>query len=223
MNLEPDFIKDAEGAIFDLDGVIVDTAKYHYVAWKRLADELRFEFTEAHNERLKGVSRVRSLEILLEIGGFDFGETLKQQMLTLKNGWYLEYIHQMTGEEILPGTRQYIEMLKSRGVRIALGSASKNAQTILNRLGIEDLFDVVIDGTSVSEAKPSPEVFIRGAEGLKLSPERCVVFEDASSGVEAAHRAQMRAIGIGSKENLPDADCNVSGLYELLSGSPTIN
>lgn len=219
MHQEPDFMEHAKGAIFDLDGVIVDTAKYHYIAWKRLADELRFEFTEADNERLKGVSRVRSLEILLEIGGLDFGDAIKQQMLTLKNEWYLEYIHKMTVDEILPGSRDYIEGLKARGVRVALGSASKNATLILDRLQIGDLFEAVIDGNVVSKAKPAPDVFLQGADALGLSPQNCVVFEDAEAGVESAHRAQMKVIGVGSVEALPEADFHITGLDDLLDSN----
>ncbi|WP_269522560.1 beta-phosphoglucomutase [Coraliomargarita parva] len=212
----PSFLENIKGAIFDLDGVIVDTAKYHYLAWRRLAEELRFEFTEADNERLKGVSRVRSLEILLEIGQMDIGDALKQEMLRLKNEWYLEYIYKMPKEEILPGAREYIEMLKANGAKVALGSASKNAPLILERLEITDLFDSVVDGNSVSEAKPAPDVFLKGAQSLSLAPEDCVVFEDAEAGIEAAHRAKMKAVGIGSKALLPEADYNISGLDQLI-------
>lgn len=211
----PSFLDDAKGALFDLDGVIVDTAKYHYLAWKRLADELRFEFTEAHNERLKGVSRVRSLEILLEIGGIDIGDALKQEMLRLKNEWYLEYIYKMPKEEILPGAREYIEGLKAQGVKVALGSASKNAPLILERLEITDLFEAIIDGNSVSAAKPDPDVFLQGAKALGLAPEACVVYEDAEAGIEAAHRAGMKAVGIGTAELLPEADLHIQNLGEL--------
>ncbi len=212
----PAFVEQAKGAIFDLDGVIVDTAKYHYLAWKRLADELRCEFTEADNERLKGVSRVRSLEILLEIGQKDFGDTLKLEMLRLKNEWYLEYIHQMPKEEILPGAREHIEGIRARGVKVALGSASKNAPLILERLGITHLFDCIIDGNSVSAAKPAPDVFLQAAEGIGLEPSDCVVFEDAEAGIEAAHRAHMKTVGVGSPQLLPQADFHIRVLADLL-------
>jgi len=212
----PAFIEQAKGAIFDLDGVIVDTAKYHYLAWKRLANELRFEFTEADNERLKGVSRVRSLEILLEVGQMDIGDDLKQEMLRLKNDWYLEFIYKMPKEEILPGTRQYIEGLKARGIKVALGSASKNAPLILERLEITDLFEAIVDGNSVSAAKPAPDVFLQGATALGLEPTSCVVYEDAEAGIEAAHRAGMKAVGIGTCLTLPDADFHISNLSELI-------
>ncbi|MBC2595216.1 beta-phosphoglucomutase [Ruficoccus amylovorans] len=219
MNHLPDFISRARGALFDLDGVIVDTAKYHYLAWKRLANELRFDFTEADNERLKGVSRMRSLDILLELGKFDIGEALRERMSILKDNWYVEYISHMTQDEILPGAREYIQSLREQGVRIALGSASRNAPLILDKLHITDLFDAVIDGNSVTNAKPDPEVFLRGAKSLGLQPGECVVYEDAEAGVEAAHRAGMKAVGIGTSQTLPEADYIISGLHELVGKS----
>lgn len=205
-----------KGAIFDLDGVIVDTAKYHYLAWKRLAGELGFEFTPKDNERLKGVSRMRSLEILLEVGGIAAGEAERLAMAEKKNNWYVDYIRKMDESELLKGAREYILKLKSRGVKIALGSASKNSPMILENLKIADLFDAVIDGNKVSKAKPDPEVFTLGARELGLPPEDCVVFEDAEAGVEAARRAGMKVVGIGDRQILKDADFVVAGLYELL-------
>ncbi|MDP0497796.1 MAG: beta-phosphoglucomutase [Verrucomicrobiota bacterium JB024] len=216
MNHLPDFLTTARGALFDLDGVIVDTAKYHYQAWKRLANELRFDFTELDNERLKGVSRMRSLDILLEIGKFDIGEALRERMSILKDNWYVEYISRMSEDEILSGAREYIQYLRSQGVKTALGSASRNAPLILEKLRITDLFDAIIDGNCVTHAKPDPEVFLRGAEALGLPPESCVVYEDAEAGVEAAHRAGMKAVGIGTAEALPEADFIVASLGELL-------
>lgn len=205
-----------KGAIFDLDGVIVDTAKYHYLAWARLARELGFEFTLQDNERLKGVSRARSLEILLEIGRKSFSEPEKSSLAEKKNNWYVEYIRQMDETELLKGAREYIVKLKNQGTKVALGSASKNAPMILNNLNIMELFDTVIDGNKVSKAKPDPEVFSLGASEMGLAPKDCVVFEDAEAGVEAAKRAGMKVVGIGRKEILSDADLVVAGLYELL-------
>ncbi len=216
----PTFIQQARGALFDLDGVIVDTAKYHYEAWKRLADELRFEFTELDNERLKGVSRLRSLDILLEVGQLDIGQDLRVHMSRLKDEWYVEMISAMGEDEILPGAREYIQSLRSQGVKIALGSASRNAPLILDKLKITDLFDAVIDGNCVANAKPDPEVFLRGAKALGLEPQACVVYEDAEAGVEAAHRAKMKAVGIGTAQALPRADFIVKSLAELLEPSP---
>ncbi|HEX2927779.1 MAG TPA: beta-phosphoglucomutase [Ruminiclostridium sp.] len=205
-----------KGALFDLDGVIVDTAKYHYLAWKRLAEELGFQFTEEHNERLKGVSRMRSLEILLEVGGISCSEEEKLAMAEKKNNWYVEYIKKMDETEILKGAREYLLKLKGGGVKIALGSASKNAPMILDNLGITDLFDAVIDGNKVSKAKPDPEVFLLGAKELGLKAADCIVYEDAEAGIEAARRAGMGTVGIGSRDILKAADMVVKGLYELL-------
>ncbi|WP_039834376.1 HAD hydrolase-like protein, partial [Paenibacillus sonchi] len=143
-----------KGAIFDLDGVIVNTAKYHYLAWRSLAADLGFEFTEAHNERLKGVSRMRSLDILLEIGGLEFDEAEKAAMAERKNRRYVDYISRLDDSELLPGVREYLGRLKERGIGIALGSASKNAVFILDKLKITGLFDAVVDGNTVSRAKP---------------------------------------------------------------------
>lgn len=204
-----------KACLFDLDGVIVDTAKYHYLAWKRLADELGFEFTEHDNERLKGVSRVRSLEILLEIGGITRSEEEKAAMATRKNEWYVDYIKSMDASEILPGVTDFLASLKLNGIKIALGSASKNARMILTNIGMLDAFDAIIDGNKTSEAKPDPEVFLLGAEALGVAAEECVVFEDAEAGVEAAIRASMHVIGIGSPEQLGAADFTIKQFTEL--------
>ncbi|MGC6768372.1 beta-phosphoglucomutase [Enterococcus sp. LJL51] len=205
-----------KGAIFDLDGVIVDTAKYHYLAWKKLANQLGFDFTEEQNERLKGVSRVRSLEILLEIGGINLTEEEQEKYRELKNEWYLDYIKDMKTDELLKGAKEYILQLKKAGIKISLGSASKNAVLILKNLDIYDLFDAIIDGNQVSKAKPDPEVFLKAAEALGLDSSVCTVFEDAEAGVQAGKAAGMYVVGIGTKENLPEADRVVAGLYELL-------
>ncbi|MBN1411729.1 MAG: beta-phosphoglucomutase [Spirochaetales bacterium] len=202
-------------AIFDLDGVIVDTAKYHYLAWKKLAKTLGFDFSESDNERLKGVSRMQSLDILLEIGGLQCTEVEKTVMADKKNQWYLEYIDSMTPAEILPGAEEYVRSLKARGLKTALGSASKNARKILDKLNLSSVFDVVVDGKMVSHTKPDPEVFLTAAKLLKGDPAECVVFEDAEAGIEAAKRAGMYAVGIGKPEVLPKADIIVSGLQEL--------
>jgi len=205
-----------KGAIFDLDGVIVDTAKYHFLAWRELAARLGFVFTEADNERLKGVSRMRSLDILLEVGGVSLPEEEKQRCAAWKNDKYVEYISQLDESELLPGAREYLTALRGQGVRTALGSASKNAGLILARLNIPDLFDAIVDGTKVEKAKPDPEVFLLGARELELAPAECVVFEDASAGIEAAKAAGMRAVGVGRAELLPGADAWIAGLHEAL-------
>jgi len=197
--------------IFDLDGVVVDTAKYHYIAWKSLANELGFDFTEEDNERLKGVSRMTSLDILLEIGGVELDEKTKLELADKKNKNYVEFILKMTPDEILPGVKDFFNELKAERVKIALGSASKNAMTILNQLELTDYFDAVVDGTHVSNAKPDPEVFLKGAELLGFSPSECIVFEDAEAGVEAAINGNMRCVGIGSPEVLGKANIVVPG------------
>ncbi|HYF84171.1 MAG TPA: beta-phosphoglucomutase [Clostridia bacterium] len=204
-----------KGCIFDLDGVIVDTAKYHYLAWKRLSDELGFEFSQKDNERLKGVSRMACMEILIEIGGLSLSEAEKHSYADKKNGWYVEYISDIGEEEVLPGARDFITRLKAAGIKIALGSASKNAGIILKSLKLTEYFDAIIDGNKVSKAKPDPEVFLLGAQELGLPPENCVVFEDAKAGVEAARRAGMKCIGIGTSPELSDADIMIPGFENV--------
>lgn len=206
-----------KAALFDLDGVIVDTAKYHYLAWKRLADELGFVFTEKDNERLKGVSRTRSLEILLEVGGLlgSFSEAEMSKMADRKNNWYVEYISKMDESEILKGTIECLDGFRELGVKIALGSASKNAMLILKNLKLISYFNAIIDGTKVSKAKPDPEVFLLGAKEVGVDPKDCLVFEDAQAGIEAAKAGGMKAIAIGKPEDLQGYDRIYSGLFEV--------
>lgn len=192
--------------IFDLDGVIVDTAKYHYLAWKNLANSLGFDFTEEQNEQLKGVSRVKSLEILLNIGNVTLSEEKKQQLLVEKNKEYLEYVNKMTSEEILIGVNNILHFLEENNIEFALGSASKNAPLILEKVGLLHRFSAIVDGNDVTQAKPNPEVFLKAAEKLNVKPENCVVVEDAIAGVKAANAANMVSIGIGSKNTLSEAN-----------------
>jgi beta-phosphoglucomutase len=201
--------------IFDLDGVIVDTAKYHFLAWKRLADQLGINFTERDNERLKGVSRMESLDIILEIGKRKMNPDQRNEYATLKNKWYVNYINKMTPEDLLPGGLKFINELKNSGIRVAIGSASKNTPLILERVGIKGLFDVIADGNIVSKAKPDPEVFIKAANLMGIEPEKCTVFEDAIAGVEAAINAGMMCIGVGSPAVLTKAHFVISGLSEM--------
>lgn len=204
-----------KACIFDLDGVIVDTARYHFLAWKRLTDQLGINFNIEDNERLKGVSRMASLEIILEIGKLKLDENKKLEYATLKNKWYVEYISKMTPAEILPGSLPFINELRNAGIRTAIGSASKNTPMILERVGIKDLFDAVSDGNIISKAKPDPEVFLKAAEMVNVRPEECVVFEDAVAGIQAALNAKMKCVGIGSPAILTKADFVVPGLYEM--------
>ena len=157
--------------IFDLDGVVVDTAKYHFIAWRKLANELGFEFTVEENERLKGVSRMDSLNILLEIGKKTYDEETKIKLAEKKNNWYVEYITKMDESEILPGVKEFMTLLKTENIKIALGSVSKNAMSILNNIHLTEYFDSIIDGTKVSNAKPDPEVFLNAAKELKVLPQ----------------------------------------------------
>lgn len=204
-----------KACIFDLDGVVVNTAKYHYLAWKRLAEELGFEFTEEQNERLKGVSRMKSLDILLEIGNKNFNEEEKFKLAEKKNSWYKRYISNMKEDEILPGTKEFLKVLREKGVKTALGSVSKNAMIILNNLKLAKYFDAVIDGNKVSRAKPDPEVFLLGAREVNVEPKNCVVFEDAQAGIEAAINAGMYSIGIGNPRILDKANFVITSLNEM--------
>ncbi len=203
-----------KGLLFDLDGVIVDTAKYHYLAWKNLAESLGVEFTLEDNEKLKGVSRIQSFQIILEIGKIEMPIEEQQIYCVKKNNEYLKYIEKLTIDECLPGVKSFIENAKENGFKIGLGSASKNAKLILDKLELTELFDVIVDGTMVEKAKPDPEVFKMGAELLGLTARECIVFEDAFAGVEAAHSAGMVAVGIGSEENLGKAELCIEGFED---------
>ena len=199
-------MKNRSAFIFDLDGVIVDTAKYHYLAWKKLANELGFEFTKEQNELFKGVSRKRCLEILLDIGDIDATQAQFDTWMVEKNEDYLGYIEDMDSSEILPDVVKVLDFLKDEGVPMAVGSASKNAKPILEKVGLMAYFDAIVDGTNVVKAKPDPEVFLIAAERLNAEPKNCVVFEDAVAGIEAANNAHMTSIGIGEQKTLSKAD-----------------
>jgi len=207
-----------KAALFDLDGVIVDTAKFHYLAWRELANGLGFDISEAQNEHLKGISRMESLDVILGWGKVTLEPAEKERLATVKNGRYVEMIKTIDASEILPGARDYLLALRTRGVKIALGSASKNAEMILKSLGILDLFDAIVDGNQVTKSKPDPQVFALGAQALGVAPKDCIVYEDAVAGVDAAKAAGMHAVGIGKPENLPRADLVVPGLFALLEG-----
>lgn len=204
-----------KACIFDLDGVIVDTAVYHYKAWRRLANQLGFDFTEQQNEELKGISRIESLKIILNWGGVTKSDEEMEELATLKNIWYVDMITKMTPDEILPGAREFLELVRANNYLTALGSASKNSETILNQIGLIHLFDALVDGNKVTKSKPDPEVFLVGAKELNVSPEQCVVFEDAIAGVQAAKAGKMKAVGIGKADVLTEADIVVAGLNEM--------
>jgi beta-phosphoglucomutase len=192
--------------IFDLDGVIVDTAKYHFIAWQKIATEIGIEFTLEHNEQLKGVSRVRSLELILELGKVVASQEDKNKWLIQKNENYLSYLVDMDESELLPGILPILKYLKENSQKIALGSASKNARPILEKTGILHYFDAIVDGNDVANAKPDPEVFLQAAKLIGISNENSIVFEDSVAGIQAANTAKMTSIGIGNKEILYEAD-----------------
>lgn len=192
--------------IFDLDGVIVDTAKYHFLAWKKLANSMDVDFTEHQNEQLKGVSRIKSLEKILAWGDKSVSEDEFIRLMALKNDDYLTYIEKMDAAEILPDVSKTLDFLRKTEQHIALGSASKNARMILEKVNILDKFDVIVDGNDVTKAKPDPEVFLKAAEQCGVAPKNCIVFEDAVAGIQAANNANMVSIGIGEKETLHEAD-----------------
>jgi len=199
-----------QAVIFDLDGVIVDTAHYHFIAWKRLAKELGIDFTEQDNEQLKGVSRMRSLEIILELGNLRLSQEEMERLATKKNQWFVDYINAMKPDEIFPGVKEMIQKIRANGIKIGLASSSKNADTVLTLLNIKNLFDVIVDGTMITHTKPDPEIFLLTAKKLNLTPSHCLVFEDAEAGVEAAIAAGMKCVGVGSPQQLSKADVVVS-------------
>lgn len=204
-----------KGCIFDLDGVLVDTAKYHYQPWRKLAKQLNFEFTEEENESLKGVNRLDSLKLILGWAGVNVSESLFNELADKKNSWYVEMIEKLNPSDLLPGVLEFLNELKTAGYRIALGSASKNAHLILNKMQIVNYFDAIVDGSSVSESKPNPAVFLKAARLIGLNARDCIVLEDAVSGVEAAKNAGMKVIGIGEAEILTGADIVISGIDEM--------
>ena len=203
------------GIIFDLDGVIVDTAKYHFHAWKSLANDLGFDFDEAQNEQLKGVSRRDSLELILNWGGKELSEEDKLVWMEKKNRRYLEFVDKMGQEEILDGILPLLAELQFQKIPVALGSASKNSVRILNQLNLNDFFDVIIDGNKVTKGKPDPETFLLGAEAMSLKPENIIVFEDSEKGIQAAKTGGFKAIGIGKSENLAAADYVIPGFSNI--------
>ena len=205
-----------KAVIFDLDGVLVDTAVYHFEAWHRLAEGLGYSFSTVDNEQLKGVSRVESLELILKWAGLEKSKSEKEALLQQKNDWYLELIDQLSPVHLLSGSLELLQKLRERGIKIALGSASKNALGILEKTGIVGYFDALIDGNAVQLSKPNPEVFLKGADALGIAASACLVLEDAQAGIDAARAAGMQVIGIGEAENLKGADLVVAALGRLV-------
>ena len=204
-----------KGFIFDLDGVIVDTAKYHFLAWKKLANDIGIDFTETQNEQLKGVSRVRSLEKILSWGNKTISQDEFMELMAKKNNDYLSYIAKMDESEILPDVPKILNYLIKDQQPISLGSASKNARQILEKVNLISNFNAIVDGNDVSNAKPDPEVFLNAAKLLEVAPENCIVFEDSLAGVQAANNGSMISIGIGEEEVLKEADYVFNDFTEI--------
>lgn len=183
--------------IFDLDGVVVSTDEYHYLGWKRLADEEGIYFDHEINHRLRGVSRMESLAILLERAEVDYADEQKQEMAERKNGYYRESLQNLTPDDILPGVMEVLDLLKANGIKVAIGSSSRNSPTILERVGLGTYFDATADGNDISNSKPDPEVFLVAAERLGIAPADCLVVEDANAGVDAAVAAGMACVAVG--------------------------
>lgn len=200
-----------QACIFDMDGVIVDSAKYHFRAWRQLAVDLSIDFTEDDNEALKGLSRVDSLELILNKGDLHLDNDTKVALMNRKNERYLDLIAAMSPEEILPGVRDFMIEIKAAGIKIGLGSSSQNAIRILDAIQLTELFDAVIDGNRVTYSKPDPEVFIIGAKEMGVEPQATVVFEDALAGIDAAHRGNFKVIGVGDPKILSTAHAVIPG------------
>jgi len=205
-----------KGFIFDLDGVLVDTARFHYLAWKRLAREaFGFELTEELNEQFKGVNRIACMKLLCRWTGAQLSPEDFAAMTDRKNGWYVEYVERMTPEDVLPGALEFVKQCRAAGLRLAIGSASKNCRLVLERTGLGPLFDAVSDGTVIARAKPDPEVFLSAASMLGLSPSECAVFEDAQAGIDAAKAGGMKAVAISASGALNGFDAAYPGLYAI--------
>lgn len=203
-----------QGVIFDLDGVITDTARYHYLAWKKLTDELGIYFDEVINERLKGVSRLESLDIILEKSSIKYSQEEKEYYANKKNEYYKEMIKKITHEDLLPGVDSFIEKLKKRGIKTAIASVSKNAFTVVENLKIKDKFDYIVDANEIVNGKPDPEIFLNAAKHLGISPENCIGIEDSAAGITAIKKAGMYAVGVGNPETVREADLILKDLSE---------
>jgi len=204
-----------EGVIFDLDGVLVSTDELHYQAWKRLADEEGIHFDRRINHRLRGVSRMQSLEILLERAARRYSPTEKTALAERKNATYRRLLERLSGDDALPGAREMLRELAGRGVKTAIASASRNAPAILQRVGLAGQADALVDGNDVTRSKPDPEIFLLAAERLDLPPRACLVVEDAAAGIEAGRRAGMAVFGIGTPDRLPGVEHLAESLAQV--------
>lgn len=204
-----------EAVIFDLDGVIVTTDDYHYEAWKKIADQENIYFDREINERLRGVSRMESLDIILEKSSKIYNEEEKIELATRKNDYYKNLLENLTKEDILPGILETLKLLEDKKIKTAIGSSSKNTIFILNKIGLIDKFDAIVDGTMIKNSKPDPEVFLQAAEKVGIKVEKCLVVEDADAGVEAGKRAGMIVLGVGSAKNNENADYKSENMEEF--------
>lgn len=209
-----DLSEKMKGFVFNLDGVIVDTAKYHYMAWRQLADEMGIDFPREQHEQLRSLGRMESLEKILEWGGLYMTEAEKLHWADVKNNWYQGLIANMTPEEVLPGVVPFLDEVRSSGGRTALSSASRNARAVLKSTKLESYFDVILDGSAARKAKPHPECFQLAAAALGLTPAECIVFDDAVKGVHAARNGGFHIVGIGNPEHLPVAELVISGFED---------
>jgi len=205
-----------KGCIFDLDGVIVDTAKFHYKSWRNIALELGGDLSEEENEKLKGVSRMGSLEFILDLNNISITAEEKVELAAKKNDRYLELIQDIDQSEMLPGVLDFIKLLHKENYKIGLGSASRNAITIIKKLNVDHYFEAQVDGNMVTKSKPDPEVFLKGASGLNLNPTDCVVFEDSIKGISAANQAGFISVGVGNETTLSSADYVIQGFQGLI-------
>jgi beta-phosphoglucomutase len=206
-----------KGIVFDLDGVIVHTDKMHYLAWRSVAEELGFPFTERDNSRFRGVSRMECMDILAEIGGLDLSPDEKLRLATLKNERYRELLRDLGPKDVSPDVSRTLDALRAQGVKTAIGSSSRNARDIVRYLGLEAQFDALVDGNDITRSKPHPEVFQKAIAALGLQPGQCAVVEDAVAGIEAAKAAGAAAVAIGDARTAPGADAKIDTLWDLMT------
>lgn len=206
-----------KAVIFDLDGVIVSTDDLHYKAWKHMADLEKIDFDKKINHRLRGVSRMESLNIILEKATKKYSDQEKEELASIKNNYYVELLNELTPKDILPNVNEVLRILKDKGIKIAIGSSSKNAKNILNHIKLNDMFDVIADGHDIKHSKPAPDVFLIAAKRLGVDPKDCIVVEDAVAGIEAAKRADMIAVAVSDAKKSDLADYKFDHINALLS------
>lgn len=205
-----------KGIIFDLDGVIVSTDHYHYLAWKDMANSINIDFNEKTNDRLRGVSRRESLEIILSLGNISLPEEKKLELMNKKNNYYVSLLDNISSKDILPGVLELLNYLKNNNYKVAIGSSSKNTKKILEKIGLLYSFDAIADGTDIINSKPAPDVFLVASKKLNLNPSECMVIEDAIAGIEAAKAAGMFAVGIKDATNCNLCDLKISSMQDII-------